>query len=102
MELDTFIMTDQPDTCRQCGTRTDFETLNCDTQLHRCSNCQFTYFLEDGTVPCVDCNSTDVMENVLDDIFSDIPTVWCKSCGTIYSRDDEVVLGKIIPKYVLG
>ncbi len=102
MGLDTFIMTDQPETCRQCGTRTDFETFDDGMQLHRCSNCLFTYFLEDGTAPCVNCNSKDVLEEVLDDFFRDIPTAWCKSCGTIFNRDDEVMLGNIIPKYVLG
>lgn len=102
MELDIFIMTDQPETCRQCGTRTDFIDLSKDTQLHRCGNCQFTYWLEDGTVPCVKCNSTDVMEGVCDDFLDDIPTVWCIACGTIYHRDEEIILGNIEPLYVLG
>ena len=51
MPLDIFIMSDQPETCRQCGCRTDFETLDFGPQLHRCSNCQFAYFLEDGAAP---------------------------------------------------
>ena len=88
MSLDIFIMTDQPETCRRCGTRTDFEDLSNSRQLHRCINCHFTYWLEDGTVPCIKCGSKDVLE----DIFDDIPVVICKSCRTIFHRDEEVIL----------
>lgn len=102
MSLDIFIMTDQPETCRQCGTRTDFVNLSNDIQLHRCCNCQFTYWLEDDTAPCVKCSSTDVLEDVFDDFVNDIPAVWCKSCGTLYHRDEEIILGNIEPSYVLG
>lgn len=88
MALDIFIMTDQPETCRQCGTRTDFEDLSKGEQIHRCSNCQFTYILEDGTIPCVKCGSADVLEDILDDV----PVVICKSCKTIFHRDEEIIL----------
>jgi rubredoxin len=91
MALDIFIMTDQPETCRQCGTRTEFEDLSKGKQIHRCSNCQFTYILEDGTIPCVKCGSTDVME----DLFDGIPTIICKSCRTFFHCDDEVILNHI-------
>lgn len=91
MALDIFIMTDQPETCRQCGTRTDFADLSKDTQIHKCSNCQFTYWLEDGTIPCVKCGSSDVVE----DVFDEIPAVICKSCRTFFHRDEETVLDHI-------
>lgn len=102
MALDIFIMTDQPETCRQCGTRTDFADFSKGKQIHECSNCHFTYWLEDGTVPCVKCSSTDVLEDVFDYFVNDIPTVWCKSCGTLYHRDEEIMLGNIEPSFVLG
>jgi uncharacterized Zn finger protein len=102
MELDIFIMTEQPETCRQCGTRTDFVDFSKTRQIHECSNCHFTYWLEDGTVPCVKCSSNDVMEDVCDDLLGDMPTVWCKACGTLYHRDKEIILGNIEPKYVMG
>ncbi|RQW85956.1 MAG: hypothetical protein EHM79_10595 [Geobacter sp.] len=102
MALDIFIMSDQPETCRQCGTRTEFADFSRGKQIHECSNCYFTYWLEDGTVPCVNCSSTDVMEDVFDGLLNDIPSVWCKSCGTLYHRDEDIILGNIAPTYVLG
>lgn len=88
MSLDIFIMTDQPETCRQCGTRTDFTDLSKGIQIHLCRNCQFTYLLEDGSIPCVKCGSSDVLE----DVFDGIPAVICKSCRTIFHRDEEIIL----------
>jgi hypothetical protein len=87
MAFDIFFMTDQPEMCRQCGTRTDFVDLSKTRQLHHCRNCQFTYWLEDGTVPCVNCFSTNVVDDLFENPPNDIPAVWCKSCGTNYPRD---------------
>lgn len=88
MGLDVFIMTDQPETCRQCGMRTDFVDLSTTSQLHRCRNCQFTYLLEDGTIPCINCGSTDELEV----IFNDMAAILCRSCKTVFDRDDEIIL----------
>jgi len=46
-DLDTFIATDQPETCRHCGTRTDFEQV-LDRQLHTCPTCGCIYWLVNG------------------------------------------------------
>jgi hypothetical protein len=44
--------------------------------------------LEDGSIPCVKCGSSDVLE----DVFDGIPAVICKSCRTIFHRDEEIIL----------
>lgn len=41
-----FIGTDQPETCRVCGARTDFIELGRELQLHECLNCARVYFVE--------------------------------------------------------
>ena len=45
-QLATFLGTDQPETCRKCGARTDFDELTINKQLHRCFNCDNQYFVE--------------------------------------------------------
>ena len=74
MSLDTFLMTDQPETCRKCGARTRLLEDNPDVeqdggrlehqQLHQCPECGYRYWLEvdsddvdeDGR-RCPDCDS---------------------------------------------
>lgn len=41
-----FVGTDQPETCRWCGARTDFEELTATLQRHKCLRCQLQYFVE--------------------------------------------------------
>jgi predicted Zn-ribbon and HTH transcriptional regulator len=43
---DTFLMTDQPETCRECGARTHFDEDD-DIQYHRCPKCNKVYTLEE-------------------------------------------------------
>ncbi len=45
-QLATFLGTDQPETCRKCGARTDFDELTIYKQFHRCFNCDNQYFVE--------------------------------------------------------
>ena len=42
----TYLGTDQPETCRLCGARTDFEELPNNQQLHQCLACKEQYVLE--------------------------------------------------------
>lgn len=42
----TFLGTDQPETCRNCGARTDFDELADEKQLHQCITCGMQYLLE--------------------------------------------------------
>lgn len=37
-ELEYYILSDQPTTCRLCGTRTSFEVEDDDVQMHQCLN----------------------------------------------------------------
>ena len=46
-ELPLFDMTDQPETCRKCGTRTEFMGLRKQLQIHWCPECDSLYLLED-------------------------------------------------------
>ena len=74
MSLDTFLMTDQPETCRKCGARTeivddfttDREGGSSETrhQLHQCPECGYRYWLDDDSDEpdedgrrCPDCGS---------------------------------------------
>jgi len=51
IDLPIFFGTEQPETCRQCGMRTEFEVLNEQTQLHQCLCCGIKYWVEfDETV----------------------------------------------------
>lgn len=49
--LDIFVMSDQPEQCRQCGCRTEFEDLDSvaqdlrNPQLHECPSCSYKYVL---------------------------------------------------------
>lgn len=43
-DLDVFIMTDQPEECPKCMTRTEFIEKE-DYQIHTCPKCQYTYKL---------------------------------------------------------
>lgn len=45
-ELPVFYGCEQPETCRKCGSRTDFEDLPDGTQLHQCLNCGKWYIVE--------------------------------------------------------
>lgn len=45
--LDHYAMTDQPETCHQCGARTDFVELSDVKQLHCCRDCQEVWVVED-------------------------------------------------------
>lgn len=91
MLFDIFIMTDQPETCRKCGTRTDFTTMKSGLQFHRCPNCLYTYILEDDIVPCIKCASKNIMEDIIDDI----PVFICITCKTFFCRDDLTLLEHI-------
>ena len=45
-QLATFLGTTQPETCRKCGVRTDFDELTSTLQLHHCLLCSRWYFVE--------------------------------------------------------
>ena len=49
LELQVLQMTDQPETCSLCGSRTQFTDFNEKQQLHTCLNeeCKFTFLLEE-------------------------------------------------------
>ena len=47
MTLQTYLMTDQPETCPHCGARTDFDQLSPLIQKHRCLGCGYEYLCED-------------------------------------------------------
>lgn len=44
-ELLTFFCSDQPETCRRCGARTDFDETESGLQLHNCHCCGNRYFV---------------------------------------------------------
>ena len=44
--LPKFFGTEQPETCRNCGARTEFHELSEQKQLHQCINCGSRYLLE--------------------------------------------------------
>ena len=43
-ELETFIATDQPETCHECGRRSSFEQV-LDRQLHICKHCNIQWWV---------------------------------------------------------
>ncbi len=45
-ELPVFYGTEQPETCRKCGARTDFDVLPNALQVHQCLNCARRYVVE--------------------------------------------------------
>lgn len=45
-ELPVFYGTEQPETCRKCGARTDFDVLPNGLQVHQCLNCAKRYVVE--------------------------------------------------------
>lgn len=45
-EFRAFIASEQPETCRFCGARTEFIELTPDLQIHTCPNCCQSYQLE--------------------------------------------------------
>ena len=45
-ELPIFLGCEQPETCRNCGARTEFEEVNTELQLHLCEECGAQYFVE--------------------------------------------------------
>ena len=45
--MDIYVMTENPETCRKCGTRTDIIEDNTTVQKHQCPKCSYTYLLED-------------------------------------------------------
>ncbi len=44
--LPIFIGTEQPETCRNCGTRTEFDEVADQRQLHQCARCGNQYLLD--------------------------------------------------------
>jgi formamidopyrimidine-DNA glycosylase len=44
--LEVFLMTDQPETCRYCGSRTNFVQVG-KRQLHTCPECGKQYWVEE-------------------------------------------------------
>lgn len=45
-ELPVFYGTEQPETCRKCGSRTNFDVLSNGLQVHQCLNCARRYVVE--------------------------------------------------------
>ncbi len=45
-----YLGTEQPETCRWCGARTDFEVLANGLQAHTCLNCAKQYLVEDDAL----------------------------------------------------
>ena len=45
--LDVFLMTDQPETCRKCGVRTKWISYKDGSQLHTCPSCDYIYLVEE-------------------------------------------------------
>ena len=43
--MEIFFMSDQPESCRYCGTRTAFEKERMTFQIHHCPNCDIRYCL---------------------------------------------------------
>lgn len=41
-----YLGTEQPETCRWCGARTDFDVLPSGQQVHQCLNCAKRYVVE--------------------------------------------------------
>lgn len=41
-----YLGTEQPETCRWCGARTDFNVLPSGLQVHTCLNCAKRYMVE--------------------------------------------------------
>ena len=46
IDLPIFLGTEQPETCRECGARTEFDEVNKQQQLHQCCDCGKQYFVE--------------------------------------------------------
>ena len=48
-ELEVYSMTDQPETCRKCDSRTDFIEIDETKQQHQClsESCKYEYFVEE-------------------------------------------------------
>ena len=46
IDLDVFSMTDQPETCPECGCRTEFVEIPKGRQIHACPSCEEVYILE--------------------------------------------------------
>ena len=42
----TYVGTEQPETCRWCGSPTDFDVLPAGLQIHQCLNCAKRYLVE--------------------------------------------------------
>lgn len=45
-DLPIFIGIDQPETCRKCGTRTDFDEVEAGLQMRQCVRCANRYVVE--------------------------------------------------------
>lgn len=45
VDLDCYILSEQPTTCGMCGARTSFQVEDDDTQLHQCLNqgCRYKF-----------------------------------------------------------
>jgi hypothetical protein len=48
-DLEVFLATDQPESCRYCGSRTEFmgATNSQGKQIHHCPNCHAVYVVDD-------------------------------------------------------
>ena len=44
--LNVFIAVNEPETCRNCGARTEFEEVSPQQQVHECGGCGIQYLLE--------------------------------------------------------
>lgn len=83
MLTEYYMSTDQPETCRECGTRTNFFNLTPILQSHQCPNCKYTYMLEFEQLFCEKCQSNDVFE----DILFDRKIIECGACEAIFHQD---------------
>ncbi len=83
MLTEYYLSTDQPETCRECGTRTNFIDLTPILQSHQCPNCKYSYVLGIVQLFCEKCQSTDVFEEVL----CDKKIIECGACETISRQE---------------
>jgi len=83
LSTEIFIASEQPETCRECGTRTKFVELSQGFQFHRCPNCKYSYLLEFEQFFCEKCQSADVFEGLL----FDKKFIECVDCKQISHYD---------------
>ncbi len=83
MSAEIFLASDQPETCRECGTRTNFVELSELLQSHRCPNCKYSYMLEFEELFCEKCQSAEIFEGLL----FDKKFIECGDCKAISHYD---------------